>query len=201
MKRLMLILLTLVVVGMCWGQEQCDTIAASKNWKDEIKRLHIDINDTITQYPKFIKTVYSTARWVKKALYTYDTAYVEGFDNKWRFTLKTNNWFDTYTGHLGDKKMSIGMSSNITTKFGAHISYKGIGLGYMLNLKDVFTGGRLDNRRWDGSINTSRISVEWYYTKDRSDINIHRLGSFGKNRWRTYTFPVSYTHLTLPTKA
>ena len=102
--------------------------------------------------------------------------------------LKTNNWFDTYTGHLGDKKMSIGMSSNITTKFGAHISYKGIGLGYMLNLKDVFTGGRLDNRRWDGSINTSRISVEWYYTKDRSDINIHRLGSVGKNRWRTYTF-------------
>lgn len=204
MTRLAVILLTLLAAAVGWCQAptdsvacvtadsvQCvtaDSIAPAKNWKDELRHLRININDTITHYPKFVKTVYKTARWVKQALYTYDTTYVEGFDNKWRFTLKCNNWFDTYTGHLTPHRMAIGMSSNITTKFGAHISYKGIGFGYMLNLKDVFTRRRLDNRRFDGSINTSRISVEWYYTKDRSDINIHRLGSFGKDRWRTYEF-------------
>ncbi len=188
MRHLLCILVAVLAVLACPGQAPPDTATQGKNWKEELKHLRININDTVTRYPKFVRMAYGTARWVVKALYTYDTAYVEGFGSKWRFMVKCNNWFDTYTGRLTQYHMPIGMSSNITTKFGAHISYKGIGLGYMLNLKDVFTGRRLDNRRLDGSINTSRIAVEWYYAKDRSDINIHRLGNYGKDRWRSYEF-------------
>lgn len=165
-----------------------DTVAQRPYWKDQIKHLRINLDDTLTQYPKFIKNALTAGRWVRQALYTYDSTYVEGFDNKWRFTLKCNNWFDAYRGHLTNKRMAITMSSYVTTKFGAHISYKGFGLGYMLNLKDVFTGRRLDNRRWDGSINTSRVAIEWYYTKDRSEVDIHRLGDFGKDKWQSYEF-------------
>ena len=188
MRRLLFIWLTLMAFCSCWGQEGTDSVVAEKNWKEEFKHLRIDYNDTVTRYPKFIKTAFKTSRWVKKTLYTYDTTYVEGFDNRWRFTLKCNNWFDAYSGHLTQNKMPVVMSSYVTTKFGAHVSYKGFGLGYMLNLKDVFTGKGINNRRWDGSINTSRISVEWYYTKDESNVDIHRLGDFGKDRWRSYEF-------------
>lgn len=204
MRSLLPILTMMLAWLQGWAQQPIDSIQADtlhstpitagevaaqvSDWKDQIKHLRINIDDTITRYPQFIKTVLKTGRWVRKALYTYDTTYVEGFQNKWRFTLKCNNWFDTYSGHLTDKKMAIVMSSYVTTKFGAHISYKGLGLGYMLNLKDVFTGRRVKNRRWDGSINTSRIAVEWYYTKDLSNIDLHRLGDFGKNKWQSYEF-------------
>ena len=141
MRHLLCILVAVLAVLACPGQAPPDTATQGKNWKEELKHLRININDTVTRYPKFVRMAYGTARWVVKALYTYDTAYVEGFGSKWRFMVKCNNWFDTYTGRLTQYHMPIGMSSNITTKFGAHISYKGIGLGYMLNLKDVFTAG------------------------------------------------------------
>lgn len=164
-----------------------DSIPLS-DWKSELKHGHIYVDDTTGMYPQFVQAIFKTIKWTRKALYTYDTTYVESFDNKWRFMVKNNNWFDTYAGHLTEHKMRVGMSSNLTSKFGAHISYKGIGLGYMLNLRDVVTGHRLNNIRFDGSINTSRISFEWYFTKDRSDINLHRLGDFGKGAWRSYKF-------------
>lgn len=188
MRRILIILTLLSGLFHAWAQEPVDSMQNVNNWKDHLKSLRISLDDTITRYPKFIKTVLKSGRWVRQALYTYDSTYVEGFDNTWRFTVKCNNWFDTYRGHISDQHMSITMSSNITTKFGGHISYKGLGLGYMFNLRDAFTGRRMNNRRWDGSINTSRISVEWYYTKDRSDINIHRLGDYGKYNWQSYKF-------------
>ena len=204
MRRVLFILTLLLVQLQGWAMHPVDTIhtdtlpsaplavgdvgAEERDWKEQIKHLRITLDDTITQYPKFIKTALKVGRWVRNTLYTYDTTYVEGFDNKWRFTLKCNNWFDAYSGRLTSNKMPVVMSSYVTTKFGAHISYKGFGLGYMLNLKDVFTGKRIKNRRWDGSINTSRVAVEWYYTKDVSNVDLHRLGDFGKNKWQSYEF-------------
>ena len=188
MRRGLLILTLLLGMLQAWAQEPVDTVLPERNWKDQLKGLHISLDDTITRYPKFINTVLKSGRWVRQALYTYDTTYVESFDNTWRFTIKCNNWFDTYRGHLTDQKMTVTMASNITSKFGGHVSYKGLGLGYMFNLRDAFTGHRMNNRRWDGSINTSRISVEWYYTKDRSEINVHRLGDYGKYSWKSVKF-------------
>ncbi len=184
---LVISLLLFLLSGM--AQEPADTVSPPpKYWKDELKHLRIDINDTVTHYPKFLKFVYKSARWVTKALYTYDTTYVDGFDNTWRFMIKNNNWFDSYVGHLAMNDLKVRMTSNVTSKFGGHISYKGFGLGYMLNFRDILTGRRLDNRRWDGSINTSRLSLEWYFTKDRSEINIHRFGDYGKNGWKSYRY-------------
>lgn len=188
--RVKLLILTLMMCMLQAWAGVCDedTVQTAPHWKDQLRHLRISLDDTVTQYPRFIKTVLRSGRWVRQALYTYDTTYVESFDNTWRFTLKCNNWFDTYRGDLTDKKTTVTMASNITTKFGGHISYKGLGLGYMINLRDLFQGRRMANVRWDGSINTSRIAVEWYFTKDRNEINVHRLGDYGRYNWKSFKF-------------
>lgn len=172
--------------AVCSSAAGQDTIVG--NWKAEVKRGIININDTTNKYPKFLRTAFKTINWTKKALYTYDTTYVEGFDNRWKFTVKCNNWFDSYSGYLTADRYPVNMMSDVTTKFGAHVSFKGFGLGYMLNIHDLVRGNALKNKRFDGSINTSRISLEWYYNKNRNEVNIHRLGDYGKHRWMTYKF-------------
>ncbi len=157
---------------------QFDTTRDGGYWKRALMHGKLNLRDTTVRYPGFVSFGVKCYRWFDRYLNTYDTTYIVGTKTKWKFTVKNSNWMDSYSGRLTSKRVPVMINSNITSFFGVHGSYEGLGLGYTINLNDLLSGHKIKNIRWEFNFSTSRVVFEGYYSKDKNESNLHHLGDF-----------------------
>lgn len=159
--------------------EPFDTVRDKNYWRRALAHGKFDINDTTIDYPNFIDFCIDVYRWADWAFNTYDTTYVVPASRKrWKFTLKNNDWIDTYTGHITHDGKPVAMSSDISTNIGAQLSFMGLSYTYMLDIDNLITGRSIKHKKHEFSLATACVAFDLYYHKNTGNVDIHRFSNY-----------------------
>lgn len=145
-------------------------------WLNRIKGRTFDIKDTDIIYPGFVGLCVDIYNWGDRFFNTYDPEYVVGTGTKWKATVKSSNWTDSYSMTLG--KTQIQMLSNVYSSFGPYISFMAVSIGYEANLNRLISHLPTRQKRWAFSFSTSLFWLDLYYNTNKDGTVIRRFGDY-----------------------
>lgn len=145
-------------------------------WLNRIKDRTFDIKDTDIIYPGFVGLCVDIYNWGDRFFNTYDPEYVVGTGTKWKATVKSSNWTDSYSMTLG--KTQIQMLSNVYSSFGPYISFMAVSVGYEANLNRLISHLPTRQKRWAFSFSTSLFWLDLYYNTNKDGTVIRRFGDY-----------------------
>lgn len=168
--------------------EPFDTTRDSAYWKRALQHGKIDMNDTTIIYPSFFDFCVKVYRWGDHTFNGYDSTYVVSTGKNWKLMLKNNNWLSSCIGHISEDKMPVGMYSNMTSSFGAQLSFMAVSVSYMMNINDLISSNKVKNKKFDFSFTCSRLYLSLYNYKGDYPYYIHRFGDIPHQDIRGYKF-------------
>jgi len=161
-------------------QPPVDTTSTNRTWYiNALRNRTFSLRDTTIRYPQFLDFCITAYRWFDRTFNLYDTAYVRDPITHWRVILKNNNWVDFYHGSHGIQSSYYSLRNDLTCNFGGYVSYYGIGLGLMVNVRDPLGGRGLKNMRWNVDLNTMRVILHfWYKRNTNNTLHVIRMGDW-----------------------
>lgn len=168
--------------------EPFDTTRDSTYWKRALQHGKVDMNDTTIIYPSFLDFCVKVYRWGDHTFNGYDSTYVVSTGKNWKLMLKNNNWLSSCIGHISEERMPVGMYSNMTSSFGAQLSFMAVSVSYMMNINDLISGNKVKNKKFDFSFTCSRLYLSLYNYKGDYPYYIHRFGDIPHQDIRGYKF-------------
>lgn len=154
--------------------ERSDSIVKNKWWK-ELKRGHVDFNDTTLHYPKTVRFGRAVYKWVDHAFNYYDTSYVKSSGKNFKFMIKTDSWVDSYVGKSLDD-IPVTLLGNFTSNAGLQLSFMAVSLGYTVDVNNPFNES--SSRKFDFSFTCARFAANAYLIKNDGPVTLSRFGRF-----------------------
>ena len=159
-----------------FNAEEIDAESMKKSdWWSELKKGHVDFNDSTIHYPKTVRFGHKLYLWGDHAFNYYDTTYVKSSGKNWKFMLKTDTWVDGYVGKSLEE-VPVTLLGNLTTNVGLQLSFMAISLGYTVDVNNPFA--KLSSRKFDFSFTCARFAANAFYIKNDGPVTLSRLGKF-----------------------
>lgn len=130
------------------------------------------------QYPKFIQFCINTYRWFNRTFNTQDSTYVVSTGKHGRVTLYNDNWLAYFQFEPSELPV-LHVVGDIYSSIGLRVNYSGIGLGYSVDVDNIFKKKSANHKRLDFSFNTARFLVEAFYWDVSGKTTIRRYGELG----------------------
>lgn len=134
--------------------------------------LDLDSVAAMGRFPNFCIRVY---RWADKVLNTKDSAYIESTPYSFNTKISEDTFFDSYTFGLPNH-IQVDMVSDPTTSAGLYLSFKGLSIGYDINISKLVRTTASERTRYGLNLNTNLICAETYYVNNTLGSKIIRFG-------------------------
>lgn len=153
-------------------------------WINRIKERHFTMQDTTIIYPRFVQFCVNVYNWADRFFNTYDPQYVRSTGKRWRASLKSSNWTDSYATTFAGT--NINMLSNVYSTIGPSLTYMAVSYTYEINLNRLFTGTKVNQNRFELNFSTSLFSADVYYRKNTGGTIIRQFGNYQNSKGRPW---------------
>ena len=159
------------------ASESSDSI--TKNWVRQLIDCNFRINDPSIRYPKFAKFCVKVYNWGDQTFNSYDTRYVVGTGDNWKFYGKNYNWMQSYA-YIFDlfKGEQVALHTNVNSDFGLSLNFMAVSIGYTWNVNRIFTGKADDRKTFNFSFMCARFSAELLSWSTSGNTYITKFGDY-----------------------
>ena len=148
-------------------------------WWKQVMANGFRIHDPRINYPKFPRFCLAVYDWGDRTFNSYDTDYVVGTGNNWKFMTNNNNWMETYmllfSAHSRDM---LHLRSDVYCDIGAYISFMAVSIGYTAKLNDLFNRTNSNRHNFNFNFTCSRFSANYDYTSTSGSTKISHFGDY-----------------------
>jgi hypothetical protein len=164
-----------------------DTVV-SDWWWTRLRQGKLDLKDKSVRYPKFIGFCVDVYNWADTTFNSVDPQYVEATGKRWKWSLKSDNWLDSYAMGF-DKGVPIWLISDPYCNMGFYLSYMAVSVGYSLDMTNVIGNRSAMHKKFDFNFSCARFWIDAYYSENNDGTYIHRFGDYNDGKLIKVQFP------------
>lgn len=157
-------------------------------WWNRLKANSLQLNDTTVDYPKFLGFCVKVYNWGDKFFNSYDPEYVQGTGKRWKASVKTDNWADSYAFKF-HKDHTMRLMSDIYCNAGVYLQYMAVSVGYSIDLSNVIGNKPMSHKKFEASFTCSLFSIDFNYAENTGGSYIRKYGDFNNGRLFKLPFP------------
>lgn len=139
-----------------------ERVAARIDWTTMLRQHRINLNDTLVNYPGFLRAAVNTYRWIDRTFNSTDTTYVRGTGRRGKVRLMSDNWLDASYFHPTNQP-KLTMASDLYANIGVQANYSILSLSYSVDFASLLGRKTAHHKKWGLSVTWARIMLDAFF--------------------------------------
>lgn len=157
-------------------------------WFTRLRNGTLNLKDTSIIYPKFLRFCVKTYNWADVTFNGTDTLYVKGTGRRWKATLKSDNWLDSYA-MVFNHNTPVWMFSDPYCNAGFWLNYMAVSIGYSLDMSNIIGNRPANHSKWDFNFSCARFWFDLYYNENSGGTYLRRFANYNNGHIIHHEFP------------
>ena len=158
------------------------------DWWHLLRQNRLNLKDSTVIYPGFIGFCVKVYNWGDKFFNGVDPNYIRGTGRRWKASVKSDNWVDSYAMNFFSR-MPIRMMSDIYCNAGAYLQYMAVSVGYSLDLSNIIGNKPMNHNKMEFSFTCQRLEVDAYLAENTGGSYLRRFGDYKRGHLIKEEFP------------
>lgn len=150
-------------------------------WLNRLRSGTLNLADKSIIYPRFVGFCVDVYNWADVTFNGTDPEYIEGTGRRWKATLKSDNWLDSYA-MVFRHNIPVWMFSDPYCNAGFWLSYMAVSVGYSLDMSNVIGNRPANHKKWDFNFSCARFWFDLYSNSNTGGTFLRRFGGYKDGR-------------------